>query len=149
MSCVDAGQPACGGLGIPSALTTSWPGNHIPSASAVMAKVCRRSGSGHSVIACWVGSGPSDPLRHVSPIGNASTGRLAKVVKLAIVGSTRHNRYFCRLPNSIAQGIATIRVARRERAFRQAETERSCRSKATKPLIWQAPPLVVLSSASG
>jgi hypothetical protein len=39
-------------------------------------------GSGTLKIACWFGSGPSDPRRHVKSIGNASTGRLAKFVRI-------------------------------------------------------------------
>jgi len=66
---------------MPTLLAVSWPGFQFPGSQCSFCQV-QTSGSRHSYIACWVGSGPSDPHRHVHCIGNASIRRLANVDKM-------------------------------------------------------------------
>ncbi len=81
-------------------------------------------GRGHSEIACWVGSGPSDPRRHGKPIGNASTGRLVKVVKLETVGTSRSTHYFRILLRPYYQWVLQHNRLRRESVLKAQRTLR-------------------------
>jgi hypothetical protein len=111
MSCVDAGRApgSCSRKpGRPVVTCTFRPDVRFLSVRSQITEH-KQPGSGTLKIACWVGSGPSDPLRHSVTIGNASIGRLAKVVKLGMAGAIRSNRKLLSPPKPHTPvGVATV-----------------------------------------